>query len=62
VNDVPERYVLLCLRVGRHIDGFIDAYIGPPNWKELVHAEEPIDPHVLRDEALALIAKHTPGL
>jgi CubicO group peptidase (beta-lactamase class C family) len=24
--DIPERYVRLCLQVGRHIDGFIDAY------------------------------------
>ena len=24
-RSLPERYVLLCLRVGRHIDGFIDA-------------------------------------
>jgi hypothetical protein len=52
--SVPERYVLLCLRVGRHIDGFVDAYFGPPEWKELVAREEPADPQVLHQEAIDL--------
>jgi hypothetical protein len=52
--SVPERYVLLCLRVGRHMDGFVDAYVGPPEWTELVEREEQVDPRVLREEALAL--------
>ena len=54
--SVPERYVLLCLRVGRHIDGFVDAYFGPPEWKELVDREEQVDPRALREEARALSA------
>lgn len=55
MTELPERYVHLCLRIDRHIDGFVDAYLGPPERRALVRAEEPIDPHVLRDEALALI-------
>jgi hypothetical protein len=54
-HSVPERYVLLCLRIERHFDGFVDAYIGPPKWKELVAAEEPVAPNMLREEALALV-------
>jgi hypothetical protein len=54
-RSLPERYVLLCLRVGRHIDGFIDAFFGPPEWNELVDGEVPVEPNVLREEALALI-------
>lgn len=27
--DIPERYVHLCLRVGRHVDDSINACIGP---------------------------------
>lgn len=27
--DIPQRYVWLCLRVGRHIDEFVDAFVGP---------------------------------
>ena len=53
--DLPERYVRLCLRVEPHIDGFVDAYIGPPEWKEEIAAEAPSDPAQLRDEAAALL-------
>ena len=53
-EGIPERYVRLCLRVGRHVDGFVDAYIGPPEWKAFADAEEPIDPKGLHDEALLL--------
>ncbi len=54
--DLPERYVRLCLRVGRHIDGFVDAYVGPPEWERAVAAEELADPRRLQDEAAALLA------
>jgi hypothetical protein len=53
--DIPERYVRLCLRVRRHIEGFIDAYIGPSEWEQSVAAEEPVDPKHLRDETQALL-------
>ena len=52
--DTPERYVRLCLRVGRHIDGFIDAFFGPSEWEQSV-AAEPVDPRHLRDEAQLLL-------
>lgn len=54
--EIPERYVRLCLRVGRHVDGFVDAYFGPPGWKRDVDDEEPVEPDRLRDEASALLA------
>ena len=53
--DLPERYVRLCLRVEPHIDGFVDAYFGPPEWRNEVEAEGPADPARLRDEAAALL-------
>jgi hypothetical protein len=53
--DIPERYVRLCLRVGRHIDGFIDAFIGPSEWEQSVAADEPVDPRHLHDEAQLLL-------
>jgi hypothetical protein len=54
--DLAERYVGLCLRVGRHLDGFVDAYIGPPEWRDEAAAEDPADPGRLRDEAAQLLA------
>ena len=54
--DMPERYVRLCLRVGRHIDGFVDAFIGPSEWERSIAADEPVHPRRLRDEAQILLA------
>jgi hypothetical protein len=52
--DVLERYLLLGLRVGRHVDGFVDSYYGPPELKEEVDVEEPTPPAELADEAARL--------
>jgi hypothetical protein len=53
--DVAERYVHLCLRVDRHVEDFVDAYIGPPAWQRSVASEDPVDPARLRDEANLLL-------
>jgi hypothetical protein len=52
-----ERYLELGLRLGRHVDGLVDAYYGPPELKEQVDAEELVpavqlaaDADALRDE------------
>ena len=55
--DLPERYVRLCLRAGRHVDGLVDAYFGPPDWEREASAEEPVDPGRLRDEAAELLGE-----
>jgi len=38
-----DRYVTLGLRLGRHIDGLVDAYYGPPGRADAV-AVEPVHP------------------
>jgi hypothetical protein len=55
VSDVSERYLELGLRLGRHIDGLIDAYYGPPEIKDRVDAEELPPPADLARNAAALI-------
>ena len=52
--DVVERYLTLGLRLGRHVDGFVDAYYGPEELQAAVEAEELGSPAELRDEASAL--------
>ena len=54
-EEIPERYVWLCLRVGRHHDWFVDAFIGPSAMEQTVEAEEAVDPKGLRDEAQLLL-------
>jgi hypothetical protein len=52
--DVLESYLLLGLRLGRHIDGFVDAYYGPPELSAQVDAEDVADPAALVGDAEAL--------
>jgi hypothetical protein len=52
--DLVERYLLLALRLGRHIDGFVDFYYGPPELAARVTGEEPAAPGALADEAREL--------
>lgn len=54
-RSVPERYVSLCLRVGAHIEDFVDAYFGPAALREEALADGPHEPHSLQEEALALL-------
>ncbi len=53
---VVERYLELGLRLGRHVDGFVDAYYGPEDLRQRVDAAPIIDPARLRDDAARLIA------
>jgi hypothetical protein len=55
VLTVAERYLELGLRLGRHVDGLVDAYYGPPELKEQVDAEDLIDAAQLSADAEALL-------
>ena len=59
--DVVERYLLLGLRLGRHVDGLVDAYYGPPELAAQAEAEEPIPPAALAAEADTLLAEVEPA-
>jgi hypothetical protein len=52
-----ERYLELGLRLGRHVDGLVDAYYGPPELKEQVDAEETIGAAQLAADGDALLAE-----
>ncbi len=52
--DLLERYLVLGLRLGRHIDGFVDAYYGPPELAAQVEAEDATPPAELAAEAAEL--------
>jgi hypothetical protein len=56
-----ERYLELGLRLGRHVDGLVDAYYGPPALNEQVDAEEPIAPAELAADADRLLAELEDG-
>jgi hypothetical protein len=54
--SVPERYLLLGLRLGKHVDGLVDGYFGPPALQAVVDAEDLVPPVELIDEARSLKA------
>jgi hypothetical protein len=53
--DVAEQYLELCLRLGRHVDGLVDAYYGPTEIAARVDAEELRDPAALSEDAVSLL-------
>jgi len=53
---VVERYLELGLRLGRHIDGMVDAYFGPPDIKARTDAEPVVEPRRLVEDARRLVA------
>jgi hypothetical protein len=53
--EVVERYLVLGLRLGRHVDGLVDAYYGPPQLAAQVEQEEPRSPATLAGEADSLL-------
>jgi hypothetical protein len=53
MSSVAERYVKLVLSMGEHDSDYVDAYYGPPEWREEVRATKPSLDHV-HAAALAL--------
>lgn len=50
-----ECYLRLGLQVGRHVEGIVDAYYGPPELAAAVDAEPPVHPRTLVAEAETLL-------
>ena len=55
-TGLVEEYLTLGLRLGRHIDGMVDAYYGPPALAEAVADEPPMPPDRLLAGARRLLA------
>jgi hypothetical protein len=61
-STIVDRYLELGLRLGRHVDGFVDAYYGPAPTAERVAAEPVLAPDRLSADAAALIADLDAGV
>jgi len=55
-ESIAQRYVQLALAMEPHIPGYIDAYSGPPEWKEQAEADGPRPVADLATEASDLAA------
>src|SRR5215216_4460809 len=60
--DVVSSYLELCVRLGRHVEGLVDAYYGPREISERVDAEELCEPSSLVRDAVGLLASLEDGL
>lgn len=60
-RSIAERYLRLGLQIGRHEDGIVDAYFGPPELSAEVEAAEPVEPHRLVADADALLGELDDG-
>lgn len=47
LDKFGKEYLLLALRMGKLIEGFVDAYYGPPELSDLVDNEKPFSPNTL---------------
>lgn len=54
MDELARRYLLLALRLDRLSPGFIDSYVGPPELREIAHAEPMPLAAELHAEAMAL--------
>jgi hypothetical protein len=61
VPNPAEDYILLGLRLGRHVDGLVDAYYGPKELARQVETESLTEPAALAEEGDALLARLEDG-
>ena len=54
LDELAGHYVRLTLEIGAHEEGYIDAYFGPPEWKEQADSE-PRTTEELKSEAERII-------
>src|SRR5262249_8136831 len=60
-ESLVERYLRLGLQLGRHVDGIVDAYFGPPGLAAAVEAEPPAEPRALVEDADRLLVELEAG-
>jgi hypothetical protein len=57
-----DRYLTLGLRLGRHVDGMVDAYYGPPDLARWIDTEPVTPPGALAAEAARLVVDLDAGV
>jgi hypothetical protein len=60
-ETIVERYLKLGLRLGRHVDGIVDSYAGPPEIASSVEAEPLREPGALAADAEGLLGELDDG-
>jgi hypothetical protein len=53
-NSITRRYIDLAFAIEKHVPGYVDAYVGPDEWKKVAVEKEKISPEELFTEAKQL--------
>ncbi|HEX5027449.1 MAG TPA: hypothetical protein VFV56_01420 [Gaiellaceae bacterium] len=61
IDTLAERYVVLGLQLGRHVDGIAESYFGPAELAEAADAGPLVEPRELVDRADGLLAELPDG-
>ncbi len=57
MSDLVRDYLLLGLRLGRHVEGLVDSYYGPPELATLAEQEGKVDPTRLAEDARSIAGR-----
>lgn len=60
LDDFGRQYLRLCLHIEKHVEGYVDAYLGPPDLKDAVDAVGQREPAALLDD-LAKLKEQRPA-
>jgi hypothetical protein len=55
MDEIGRNYLTLALHLDRHFEGFVDAYFGPPEFRDQVQGGEPRSLDALADDARQLL-------
>ncbi len=55
ISKFGEDYLLLALRINKHIEGYVDYYYGPEKLHQLVENESPSSPNTLLKDSISLM-------
>src|SRR5262245_36698039 len=60
-ESIAERYLRLGLQLDRHVEGTVDAFVGPAPLRAAVEAAPPVEPAILVESADALLSELDDG-
>jgi len=55
ISEFGENFLLLALRIDKHIKGYVDFYYGPEKFRQIVENETKLSPNVLLNNSIGLI-------
>jgi len=55
ISKFGKDFLLLALRINKHIKGYVDFYFGPEKLRQIVDNESPTSPNKLLKDSITLI-------